>query len=250
MERSRLLQNGATTEESGALLAAGDYSPHAFSQGDGAAIQTDSSKIRPHAHALQQHRPARFGLPCANCKAYYASDLHACPICKCAERVPAEEAEAKSTNRLKKPSAGVLQSALGSFIHLDSTSGCKQPMQLALHCAEDGERFLLESKMLLCAHTDEIDAGHTSPCILDENRNAQSEYAAICLSCYDRLCEKLARTEAALLIDLREAAQIVYRAVWADPSPADPSRTYRSAAQALLNELCQRAGIVQPPGAV
>ena len=78
MERSRLLQNGATTEESGALLSAGDYSPHAFSQSDGAAIQTDSSKIRPHAHALQQHRPARFGLPCANCKAYYASDLHAC----------------------------------------------------------------------------------------------------------------------------------------------------------------------------
>ena len=59
MERSRLLQNGATAEESGALLVAGDYSPHAFSQGDGAAIQTDSSKIRPHAHALQQHRPAR-----------------------------------------------------------------------------------------------------------------------------------------------------------------------------------------------
>ena len=78
MERSRLLQNGATTEESGALLAAGDYSPHAFSQGDGAAIQTDSSKIRPHAHALQEHRPARFGLPCANCKAYYDCELHAC----------------------------------------------------------------------------------------------------------------------------------------------------------------------------
>ena len=50
MERTRLLQNGATTEESGALLAAGDYSPHAFRQDDGAAIQTESSKIRPHAH--------------------------------------------------------------------------------------------------------------------------------------------------------------------------------------------------------
>ena len=31
MERARLLQNGATTEESGVLLVAGDYSPHAFS---------------------------------------------------------------------------------------------------------------------------------------------------------------------------------------------------------------------------
>src|SRR5207245_10318569 len=179
MERTRLLQNGATAEGSGALLVPGDYSPHALSQGDGDAIQTDGSKVRAHAHALKQNRPARFGLPCANCKAYYASDLSACPICKCAERVPAEEAEAESKKGLKKPSAGVLQSALGYSIHLDSTSGCKQPMQLALHCAEDGERFLLESKMLLCAHTDEIDAGHTSPCILDENRNAQSEYAAL-----------------------------------------------------------------------
>ena len=119
-------------------------------------------------------------------------------------------------------------------------------MQLALHRDEDGERFLLESKLLLCAHTDETDAGHTSLC-MDENHNTRSEYASICLSCYDRLREKLARTEAALLIDLREAAQIVYEAVWADPSPTEPSRTYQSAAQALLNELCQRAGIVPLP---
>src|SRR6266550_3444216 len=120
MERTRLLQNGATAEGSGALLVPGDYSPHALSQGDGDAIQTDGSKVRAHAHALKQNRPARFGLPCANCK--------------CAERVPAEEAEAESKKGLKKPSAGVLQSALGYFIHLDSTSGCKPPMQLALHC--------------------------------------------------------------------------------------------------------------------
>ena len=162
MERARLLQNGATTEESGALLVAGDYSPHAFSQGDGAAIQTDSSKIRPHAHALQEHRPARFGLPCANCKAYYDCELHACPICKCAERVPAVEAEAESKKGLKKPSAGVLQGVLGSFIHLGSTPACKPPMQLALPCDDDGERFLWESKILLCAHIDEIDAGPDS----------------------------------------------------------------------------------------
>jgi hypothetical protein len=220
------------------------------------AIQTTGSKIRSHAYELNQHRPVRFGFPCANCKSYYASDLPACPICKCAERVPAEEAEAKSANWLKKPSAGLLQGTLGSFIHLDSTPGCKRPMRLALHSDEDGERFLLESKMLLYAHTEEINAGPTSPCILDENHNPQSECASICLSCYDGLREKLARTEAALLIDLREAAQIVYEAVWADPSPTEPSRTYHSAAQALLNELCQRAGIaasrcgVTPSGSV
>ena len=213
-------------------------------------VQTDGSKMRAHAHVIKENRSARFGLPCANCKAYYASDLPSCPICKCAERVPAEEAEAESADRLKKPSAGVLQGALGSFIHLDSTPACKPPMQLALHCDDDGERFLSESKMLLYARTPEINADPTSPCILHENHNTRSEYASICLSCYSRLRERLARTEAALLIDLREAAQIVYAAVWADPAPADPTRTYQSAAQALLNELCQRAGIMQPPGAV
>jgi hypothetical protein len=247
-ESIRLLQNGATAEgAAGALLVAGDYSAEARSQRDGDEIPTD--EIRAHAQASKQHRPIRFGLPCANCRAYYASDLPACPICKCAERVPAEESAPKSANILKKPSTGVLQDALGSFIHLDSTPGCKPPMQLALPCEEDEEPFLLESKMLLYAHSDEIDACQTTLCVLDENHNAQSEYASICLSCYNRLRQKLARTEAALLMDLREASQIVYEAVWTDPSPADPSRTYQSAAQALLSELCHRAGVVRLPDA-
>jgi hypothetical protein len=143
----------------------------------------------------------------------------------------------------------MLQGAVGSFIHLDSTPGCKQPMQLALHCDEDGERFRSESRLLLYAHTDEIDSGAASLCIWDENDNTQSEDPSIRLSCYNRLRERLARTEAALLIDLREAAQIVYEAVWADLTPADPSRTYQSAVQALLNELCRRASIARLPGA-
>jgi hypothetical protein len=159
--------------------------------------------------------------------------------------VPSIPAAAKSENSFKKPSATVPQDALGSFIHLDSTPECKTPMQLALHCEEDDEPFLLESRLLLYAHSDEIDARQTTLCSLDENHNTQSEYTSICLSCYDRLGEKLARTEAALLIELHEASQIVYEAVWADPSPADPSRTYQSAAQALLSELCQRAGVVR-----
>ena len=47
--------------------------------------------------------------------------------------------------------------------------------------------------------------------------------------------------EAALHIDLKEAAQIVYEAVWSNPS--DPSKTYQNAAQALLTELRERSGI-------
>ena len=30
-----------------------------------------------------------YGLPCAQCRAYYEADLAACPICGCGERVPA-----------------------------------------------------------------------------------------------------------------------------------------------------------------
>src|SRR4029077_7171056 len=40
-------------------------------------------------------------------------------------------------------------------------------------------------------------------------------------------------------LDLKEAAQIVYDAVWSDPS--DPRKTYQNAAQALLTELCERS---------
>jgi hypothetical protein len=47
--------------------------------------------------------------------------------------------------------------------------------------------------------------------------------------------------EAALRMDLKEAAQIVYDAVWADPS--DPNKTYENAASALLSELRKRSGV-------
>jgi hypothetical protein len=245
MQRTGPLKRGTTDEEQGALVPAGDYSSQALRHGDGDAIQRDGSKIRISVPALTQHRPTRFGLPCANCKAYYDSDLAACPICKCAERVLAEqEKSVKETIARRAPRP------LGCFVDVDATRPCQPQMQLALHCDEDGERFLLESRLLLCAHADDIDAGRCSLCILDENHNTHSECASICSSCYERLREKLSRTEAALLIDLREAAQILCRAVWADSSPTKPSRTYQSAAQALLNELCHRAGIARLPGAL
>jgi hypothetical protein len=248
MQRPCVVEKSTTEADFGSLLAAGAYCPRALGQGNGDEIQTDGSKLGVRALSLKRPGPVQFGLPCASCKAYYASDLPACPICKSAERVPHEAAEAKSANISQKTLAGVLDGARGSFINLDSTLGCKQPMELVLHCDEEGELLRLESRLLLCAHTQEIDAGHTSPCILGENHNTQSEHASICVSCYNRLHEKLARMEAALLIDLGEAAQIVYEAVWADPSPAAPNRTYQSAAQALLNKLCQRAGIASMCG--
>lgn len=33
-------------------------------------------------------RSVRYGLPCANCRAYYPAALTVCPVCQCTERVP------------------------------------------------------------------------------------------------------------------------------------------------------------------
>ena len=44
-------------------------------------------------------------------------------------------------------------------------------------------------------------------------------------------------------MDLKEAGQIVYDAVWADTS--DPNKTYENAAHALLAELRRRSGVAQ-----
>jgi hypothetical protein len=32
-------------------------------------------------------RPLRYGLPCANCRLYYAAEFTACPICNCSDRI-------------------------------------------------------------------------------------------------------------------------------------------------------------------
>jgi hypothetical protein len=31
--------------------------------------------------------PIRYGLPCANCRLYYAAELATCPICSCGDRI-------------------------------------------------------------------------------------------------------------------------------------------------------------------
>ena len=70
----------------------------------------------------------------------------------------------------------------------------------------------------------------------------------VCKSCYTHVTERLQQIEAALCIDVREAAQIIYDAVWSDPSPGDPSRTYKNAAAAVLSEIHLRSnhGLLGP----
>jgi hypothetical protein len=157
-----------------------------------------------------------YGLPCANCGTYYDSDASVCPTCKCPERV-SPTASAPSVLATVEPSP-----------ELDELE-------------EERERFLREFKaQLFAAHT-QINTAASFRCGLEQHHRETSEPAAVCKSCYDQSQERADRLEAALHIDLKEAAQIVYDAVWADSS--DPGKTYANAAQALITELRKRAGI-------
>lgn len=161
-----------------------------------------------------EHRSIGYGLPCANCRAYYPADMHACPICKSQERVPANE--------------GVTRPTSTSAPQVDE----------AKMLSEERER-LRELKSQIYASHPAVSAA-TFRCALDQNHNGNVEPAAICHTCYGELRQQTDRLEAALHIDTKEAAKIVYDAVWADTS--DPNKTYLNAAAALLSELRKRAG--------
>ena len=152
-------------------------------------------------------RHVGYGLPCAKCGTYYMADLSVCPICKCADRI--------SPTTIRAPAG--LQNA--------------QPDATEL---EERETLPKEFKSQLSA---------SLRCSLEQNHQGGDEPAAICRPCYDHLQERVDLMEAALHMDLKEAAQIVYDAVWSDPS--DPRKTYQNAAQALLTELCERSGITR-----
>lgn len=169
------------------------------------------------ARAETPGKGAGYGLPCANCHLYYPANLATCPTCNSKERVspnvvpPIRKAQAPSE---QAPDSAALE--------------------------QEREAFLKEFKSQLFAAHAEV-ANAPKLCSLTEHHANESEPATICKPCYDRLQERVDVCEAALHIDLKEAAQIVYDAVWADPS--DPAKTYSNAAAALLAELRKRSGV-------
>lgn len=176
---------------------------------------------RPPAQAATKPVDAKdpishgYGLPCAHCRAYYPSDMQACPICHSKERI--------------SPNTGA---------QFPAAPAAPQSEQAKL-LAEERER-LRELKSQIYASHPPV-ASSTFRCALDQNHNGNMEPAAVCHSCYGEARQHADRMEAALHMDSREAAKIVYEAVWADSS--DPNKTYLNAANALLSELRQRAGI-------
>jgi len=171
--------------------------------------------VRNDAEA--QHKSSGYGMPCANCRLYYPANLDTCPACNSRERV--------SPNVVPV---------------IPKTQAAAEPLPDTAVVEQEREAFLKEFKSQLFAAHAEV-AASPVVCTLGEHHVQGAEPAAICKLCYDRLQERADVYEAALHIDLKEAAQIIYDAVWADPS--DPSKTYTNAASALLTELRKRSGV-------
>ncbi len=164
-------------------------------------------------------KPSGYGLPCAKCRLYYAADLDACPTChhnvRVAPVVPNARPQVAQTSSPPVPDSATIE--------------------------QEREEFLRQFRsQLLEAHAEVVDVAE-SFCVLPEHHASEPASAEICKPCYEGLQEHLDVCEAALHMDLKEAAQIVYDAVWADAS--DPSKTYQNAANALLTELRKRAGM-------
>ncbi len=175
----------------------------------------------PEAASAPEKKAIGYGLPCSRCHAYYPADMHICPICKSPDRVSPNEPVAQPTASAAPQPASQL------------TAGT--PID------DDRERFLKELKSQAFASHTQINAAATFRCVLQHQHSGATEPAAVCHTCYSEARQQADRLEAALHMDAKEAAKIVYEAVWADTS--DPNRTYLNAASALLSELRKRAGI-------
>jgi hypothetical protein len=161
-------------------------------------------------------RQVCYGLPCANCHTYYDAAQSVCPVCQ-------------SNHRVSPTAVTFPEMPLAD------------PLPSVDDLEEERERFLKEFRSELLSANMQINAAESFRCSLEENHEGNAEPAAICQGCYNNLQQQADQMEAAIHIDVKEAAQIVYDAVWADPS--DPAKTYQNAAAALLGEIRKRAGM-------
>jgi hypothetical protein len=163
-----------------------------------------------------QHPTAGFGMPCSNCRLYYPANLKVCPGCNSAERV-------SSTVRA-----------------IPKVQAAAEPSPEPTAVTPETDAFVKQFKaQLFSPHAETTNV--PTVCTQSERHVQGTKPASICKPCFDRLQERVDVCEAALHMDLKEAAQIIYAAVSDDPS--DPSETCTNAAGALLSELRKRAGV-------
>lgn len=187
-----------------------------------AALAQDAAVRRPAAPSSPvegQAKQAGYGLPCAKCHLYYPADLDACPTCHHKERV----------------------SSVVPRIQPKPPQAAAEPVPNTEVVEHEREEFLRQFKsQLQDAHAHAANVAE-AVCTLGQHPNGEVLQAEVCKACYERLQERLDVYEAALHMELKDAAQLIYDAVWADPS--DPNKTYQNAANALLTELRKRAGM-------
>lgn len=192
----------------------------------------------PEVPSAPEHKSIGYGMPCSRCRAYYPADMHVCPICKSPNRISPTEPTAHSHLSASAASQPASQLTTGAQITGAQVTG----LQITgVQIGDDRERFLKELKSQAFATHTQINAAATFRCVLEHQHSGATEPAAVCHSCYGEARQQADRMEAALHMDMKEAAKIVYEAVWADTS--DPNSTYLNAASALLSELRKRAGI-------
>lgn len=181
--------------------------------------EAGARRIAPEAPEESPRKGSGYGLPCSKCHLYYPADLDECPTCHHKERV----------------------SPLTPIIPARPTQAVPEQIPDSAVIEQEREEFLRQFKsQLLEAHAQVMQAPE-SICKFTEHHPGEPGKGDVCTGCYERIQERLDVCEAALHIDLKEAAQIIYDAVWSDPS--DPGKTYQNAASALLTELRKRAGI-------
>jgi hypothetical protein len=191
-------------------------------QASGAAVQPALAK--EVAAQKSPRKASGYGLPCAKCHLYYPADLDACPICRHKERVSVVAPRIPPKPVLAEPEAVPDSDAI----------------------EREREDFLRQFKsQLIQAHSEVVNAP-AAVCKFGDNHGDETAIADVCTGCYEQLQERVEVCEVALHMETKDAAQIIYDAVWADPS--DPGKTYQNAANALLSELRKRAGISAPVG--
>jgi hypothetical protein len=194
-----------------------------------AAAGRETGAHRDLSSGVTEPRKATgYGLPCLKCHLYYPADLDVCPTCKSNQRTPA------AVPRIAPKAAPAAEPTPDTTV-----------------VEQEREQFLRQFKsQLLQVHAEVAQAevasaaglnAAESACRLEAHHSGDPAGSEICQACYERLQERLETVESALQIELKEAAQIIYDAVWADPS--DPNKTYQNAASALLIELRKRAGV-------
>jgi len=122
---------------------------------------------------------------------------------------------------------------------MPTTIQCADPLPSDRELEEERERFLRDFREQILSTPLQIHESTSFGCTLDHED--EYEAATVCKACYERSQVRADQLEAALHMDLKEATQIIYEAVWADPS--DAGKTYQNAAQAILTALRRRAGV-------